>query len=142
MSAVAEPTTVYIARKGRRVLYVGITGRNLRRMHAHARASEWWTLASRIELQHLPTRTDAEVLERKLIAEWAPPFNVAHNDPSPDPDLLDLEALTQQTGLSAGAAKRIIRALPTVTLGQRRYVRRADVTAYIDAHTYPAGTLR
>lgn len=50
----AELTTVYIAR-GKRgvVLYVGITGRNLRRMHSHARASAWWPLAKRIELRHL-----------------------------------------------------------------------------------------
>ena len=141
----AEPTTVYIARQRRAVLYVGITGRNLRRLHAHARASAWWPRATKIELRHLPSREQAEELERKLIAECAPPFNVRHNTRDVEeerlpPGLLDVEALGQELGVSRRIAELILRGCPAVWLERRRCVERTAVREYIDRHTYPPGS--
>jgi predicted GIY-YIG superfamily endonuclease len=74
-----EPTTVYIARDANGVvLYIGITGRNIRRMHAHSKASEWWPAAVSIELLHQPNREIAEARERQLIRELRPAFNVVY----------------------------------------------------------------
>jgi predicted GIY-YIG superfamily endonuclease len=137
-----EPTTVYIARRGRRVLYVGITGRNLRRMHAHARASDWWRQASRIELRHVPTRREALAIELQLIREWAPPFNVAgkpESEPEPErpPGLLDVDDLAA-LGLSTGA-RAVMRVLPNVVIGATHYVTESDYCELVQRSTYPPG---
>jgi hypothetical protein len=129
-----EPTSVNIARKGRRVLYVGITGRHLRRLHAHARASEWWRQASKIELRHLPTRGEAEEPERELIREWSPPFNVVHKIRPDEPPDADLERLLS-IGFDERSAKVAMRSLPSP-------LTEADLRVFIDAHTYPPGTPR
>lgn len=78
-----EPATVYIARDaGGSVLYVGVTGRNIRRLHAHQKASGWWRDAATIELEHYPTREIGEARERILIRQLDPPHNVADRTPA------------------------------------------------------------
>jgi predicted GIY-YIG superfamily endonuclease len=136
------PATVYVARSASGiVLYVGITGARIHRLHAHARSSEWWRRAASVELIHLPTRREAEELEASLIRELAARFNVKHglrsadeSEPDPGPQLLDLEGL-RQLGLSSRAARTILRSLPTVRRGRRRYVRRCDFVRYVGEHT-------
>ncbi len=134
----AEPTTVYIAR-GKRgiVLYVGITGRNLRRMHAHARASAWWPLAKRLDLRHLNTVEGARALERELIQQWEPEFNTTHKPRRRvGDDLVDLDALMEH-GYPRGFAKAIMRCCPPVAVGRKTNVRVDDVRDLIDANTHP-----
>lgn len=141
------PTSVYVARSASGiVLYVGITGSRIRRLYAHAKASEWWSLAASVELIHLPTRRDAEELEATLIPELGARFNVQHGPyrkhdqeavEVPDPELLDIDALTREIGLPRGAAKTLFRSLPQVQRGRSGYVRRDDVSRYIDERTHP-----
>lgn len=77
-----EPAaTVYIARDSEgAVLYVGITGRNIRRLHAHSKAAQWWPLASSVELEHQPSRAKAAARERQLIRDLGPRFNVVYSE--------------------------------------------------------------
>jgi hypothetical protein len=140
-----RPTTVYIARSASGIaLYVGITGTRIRRLHAHAKAAEWWHKAASIELVHCDTRAEAEVLEASLIGELAARFNIQHGACSPEneisvpPELLDLAGLVAW-GFPKGAARIIFRQLPQKQRGRRRYIRRADLKRYIDLHTRPAG---
>jgi hypothetical protein len=143
LDAKAELTTVYIAR-GKRgiVLYVGITGRNLRRMHAHARASAWWPLAKRLELRHLGTIMEARELERELIERWEPEFNTVYNGKQKDREraaggFLTAETLGHELGVPSGMAKRIMRDCPTTVFGQNMYVQRSEVSAWIERHMVP-----
>jgi hypothetical protein len=54
------------------------------------------------------------------------------------PELLDCRALRTELGVSRATAEAIMRRLPVVTIERLRktFVRRSDVAAYIDAHTY------
>ena len=71
--------TVYIARDSDgQVLYVGITGCNIRRLHSHAKASKWWPLAASVQLEHQRTRRLAEARERQLIRQLHPAFNITY----------------------------------------------------------------
>jgi hypothetical protein len=136
------PATVYVARTASGiVLYVGITGSRIRRMHAHAKASEWWRKAASIELIHVGTRAEAEALEASLIRELAARFNVQHGRRAPgiapvelEPDLLDLDGV-RATGLPLCVAKIVLRDLPHERRGRRKYVRRQDVLRWVKEHT-------
>lgn len=71
--------TIYIARGvGDGVLYVGITGKNIRRLHAHSKAATWWELAASVSLEHFCDREAAEARERQLIRQLDPPYNTTH----------------------------------------------------------------
>jgi hypothetical protein len=54
------------------------------------------------------------------------------------PELLDCKALRAELGVSRAAAEAIMRHLPIVAIeGLRKtYVRRSDVTAYLEARTF------
>jgi hypothetical protein len=54
------------------------------------------------------------------------------------PELLDAKRLQAELGVTRAAAEAIMRRLPVVQIeGLRKtYVRRSDVAAYLDAHTY------
>jgi len=54
------------------------------------------------------------------------------------PTLLDCRALMAELGVKRGTAERIMRAVPSVKLPDHRktFVRRGDVIAYIEEHTY------
>lgn len=54
------------------------------------------------------------------------------------PELVDAKRLREELGVTRAVADKLMRALPVVTFpGVRKvYVRRADVDAYVAAHTY------
>jgi hypothetical protein len=56
----------------------------------------------------------------------------------PLPELLDSKGLQRELGLTRAAAEALMRRLPVVQIeGLRKtYVRRSDVHAYLEAHTY------
>jgi hypothetical protein len=57
---------------------------------------------------------------------------------APLPSLLDAKQLRAELGVTRAAAEAIMRRLPVVQIeGLRKvYVRRSDVGAYLDAHTF------
>ena len=57
------------------VLYVGCTKDPYARITWHSDMSEFWSLVSRIELQHHETLTDAMVAEAERIFQLQPPYN-------------------------------------------------------------------
>lgn len=61
------------------LLYVGITGRGHRRFAEHVRTKDWWPYVASQEVEHYPTRSDAEDRERYLVEALTPPFNTAMN---------------------------------------------------------------
>jgi hypothetical protein len=54
------------------------------------------------------------------------------------PELLDCKGLMAETGLTRAGAEALMRRVPVVQIeGLRKvYVRRSDVAAYVDAHTF------
>lgn len=57
-------------------------------------------------------------------------------------DLLTIPAIHDQYGIPVRTLQRLIyaqHALPVVKLGRRVFVRRADLLAYLTAHTVEAG---
>ena len=61
------------------LLYVGITGRGASRNSEHNKSKEWWQYVTRQEVVHYTTRRAALNIERQLIQQHRPPFNVQHN---------------------------------------------------------------
>jgi hypothetical protein len=55
------------------------------------------------------------------------------------PELLDCKALRAELGVSRAAAEALMRRLPIVQIeGLRKtFVKRADVSAYLEARTFP-----
>ena len=78
----------------------------------------------------------------KKPARTAPP--AAIGEPSGLPQLLDRKGLAAETGLPRSAIDVIFRHCPVVSLpGHRKvYVRRADVSAYFDQHTFRGDRVR
>lgn len=58
-----------------RLLYVGITGRGLKRSHEHARKKDWWPLTTGCTIEHYQTRAEALDREAYLIAAYKPEYN-------------------------------------------------------------------
>jgi hypothetical protein len=54
------------------------------------------------------------------------------------PELVDCKRLMRETGLTRAGAEALMRRVPIVSIeGLRKtYVRRADVTAYLEARTF------
>lgn len=74
------PTSVYRYYDSAAVLlYVGITGRGAARNAEHNKSKEWWPYITRQEVDHYRSRTTALNVERELIRQHRPPFNVQHN---------------------------------------------------------------
>jgi hypothetical protein len=106
-------------------------------MHAHARASVWWPKAKRLELRHMHTVEEACEVERELIEQWEPEFNTVHNSKQKDREransgLLTAEGLSQEMGIPLSLAKHLMTRCPTVVFGQKKYVARAEVQAWLD----------
>jgi hypothetical protein len=59
-----------------KVLYVGVTKRQITRIDEHRERSAWWPLVRRLEIEHYPTPADAAMRESELIRTLQPPFNV------------------------------------------------------------------
>lgn len=57
------------------LLYVGVTGRNVKRGQEHARTKEWWPLVATSTVDHFPTRERALAEESYLIRYHQPPYN-------------------------------------------------------------------
>lgn len=78
-------TTVYrlFDDKGR-LLYVGITGRNLSRIHQHSKAQRWWPMVSTATFEHYESRRDAIKHEAQAIRDEFPAYNrTMPNHPEP-----------------------------------------------------------
>lgn len=58
------------------LLYVGITGTNVNRLHGHARTSRWWEHAASATFEHGATLAT----EAAAIAGELPRFNVEHTE--------------------------------------------------------------
>lgn len=61
------------------LIYVGITGRGMARNSEHNKTQEWWQYVTRQEVEHYATRRAAHNVEKQLIRQHHPPFNVQHN---------------------------------------------------------------
>lgn len=71
-----EPTCVYqYFDTSGALLYVGITGRGLKRSHEHARSKDWWLATSGCSIEHYASRDEALEREAYLIAAYKPPNN-------------------------------------------------------------------
>jgi len=60
-----------------RLLYVGVTGEDLQRSHAHRRTALWWSLAVSAKFEHFGTYDQAYAHEQLLIRTLNPIYNVA-----------------------------------------------------------------
>ena len=75
-----EPTSVYrYYDKRGLLLYVGITRRGTARNSEHNASKSWWQHVVRQEVSHYSTRRAAHNMEKELIRQYRPPFNVQHN---------------------------------------------------------------
>ena len=74
-ATVREVHSVYVARGGGRVLYVGSTSRGMTRFHEHAAHKEWWPQVSSMSWYHRATRKAALATERRLISQLSPVYN-------------------------------------------------------------------
>ena len=63
-----------------KLLYIGISNRWHDRIHSHEKDSEWFELATRIELEKFETREDVEAAERRAIRTERPHFNKVFNE--------------------------------------------------------------
>jgi len=71
-----SPTSVYQYFQAQgKLLYVGVTGRGLKRSHEHAKSKVWWPLVCGCVVEHYETRKDALARESYLIAAEKPPYN-------------------------------------------------------------------
>jgi len=99
--------SVYLAYKGDKLLYVGITGTGTKRLSQHRRNSEWWLKADRIELEHYPTRSRAMAREADLIEERKPRFNKKPGHRRCREDLMSLDEL--YAGMSVWPKERLLK---------------------------------
>ena len=60
-----------------RLLYVGISGVVVIRLHQHAREKGWWTEVVAVMVDHFPTREAARAAELQAIRDEKPKYNVA-----------------------------------------------------------------
>lgn len=86
------------------LLYVGITKRRTQRQTEHNGSKAWWKYVVRQEVDHYPTRERAARVEKALIKEFRPPFNIQHNP--------DHEALREAyTGFRSKATNSVVEML-------------------------------
>ncbi|MEU3452267.1 GIY-YIG nuclease family protein [Micromonospora sp. NPDC006766] len=77
----SDETALYLWYDADNVLiYIGITEDLASRQNRHAKRSSWAAFAAHCEVRRRPSRPNAEQLERELIRELRPLFNVQHND--------------------------------------------------------------
>ena len=76
---IEPPTTVYLLYGADDVLlYVGISGNIGSRFLQHAAQTPWWAEVERADYHHLPTRSMAERIEKALIWQCKPRYNLQH----------------------------------------------------------------
>lgn len=63
------------------ILYVGVTGRGVKRGQEHARTKEWWPLVATSTVEHFETRERALAEESYLIRYHQPPYNTIGKGP-------------------------------------------------------------
>lgn len=61
-----------------RLLYVGITGNQLKRQSQHRRSSLWFDQIASAKFEHFQSREEAEVAEVRAIQDEKPTFNQQH----------------------------------------------------------------
>lgn len=78
-----SPETLYRLRASNgELLYVGITRDWPLRMRQHCADKAWWREVANVELVHMScTRAQIEAIEKAVIHEERPKYNVAHNAP-------------------------------------------------------------
>lgn len=87
------------------LLYVGITGNNLKRQSQHRRSAEWLDLAATATFQHYDDRASAEEAEKSAIRLECPVYNIQYNRPSKDPfDLTESFAKYHLLSILSGRA--------------------------------------
>lgn len=75
------------------LLYVGITGDQLKRQSQHRRSSKWFDQVSSAQFQHYTSRAEAAAAEVRAIQEENPIFNHQHIKTTADPiEYLDFAA--------------------------------------------------
>lgn len=62
-----------------RLLYVGMSGTHMSRLHAHKSSSPWYYEVARIELEHFETKDEALRVESLAIFSEKPIYNKVHN---------------------------------------------------------------
>lgn len=73
-----QKTWVYwLHNKDEVLLYVGVTQQPHNRFMAHSRTKSWWETVAFIRLRRLPTLHEAWALEREVICNNTPLYNVA-----------------------------------------------------------------
>ena len=55
------------------LLYVGITGRGIKRSHEHARSKDWWPLTTGCHIEHFESRDAALAREAYLCLLYTSP---------------------------------------------------------------------
>jgi prophage regulatory protein len=91
------------------LLYVGITGEALRRMHQHMRRSSWPDECSRIEMSYYPTRLAAEAAERAAIEAEKPKYNIIFRRVLPEPTVVPPQKSFEKPVPTAPRSFRLIR---------------------------------
>jgi hypothetical protein len=101
------------------LIYVGITKRGITRNFEHNGSAPWWPYVAHQDVEHYPTRTEAERRERALIVEFRPPFNTQHNPGSAElrREYLAWEASESPDRDPVEMANAIGRRLPMTALG-------------------------
>lgn len=85
------------------LLYVGITGHQLKRQSQHRRSSKWFDQIASAKFQHFASRAEASAAEVRAIQEEKPLFNHQHVKNAKDPtDWLDFAARLHLLGTLNG----------------------------------------
>lgn len=106
------PTSVYrYYDKHGVLLYVGITGRGMARNAEHNKTQEWWPYVTRQEVDHYKSRRAAGNIEKQLIQQHRPPFNVQHNPGHGD--VRDAYLTFRNGNVPMGASDLLARAVGT-----------------------------
>jgi predicted GIY-YIG superfamily endonuclease len=80
----SETTLYRLFDEGGGLLYVGISGRWVRRLASHAAQQGWWDDVASVTRQSFPSRTEALEAEATAIRQERPRYNV-RGKPWPDP---------------------------------------------------------
>lgn len=106
-----DVTTVYQYFDDRgRLLYVGVTARNVRRAQEHAETKAWWPSAVGCTLEHFDTREAALKREREIIQGYLPPYNTVHN--AFKAEAQHLHEVSTRTAPASPAPERVAHQMP------------------------------
>lgn len=74
-----ETHTLYRYKRGRTLLYIGITNDRRRRMGEHRTTKPWVDEATTVTMKHYPSREAVLAAEKEAIKRERPLYNVLHN---------------------------------------------------------------